>query len=88
MATRLINVGEIKLDVPTIQRIDQDVQRFAPFCEGRSTVARVLIQLAYAAIDAGILQWDLESVQRVLSKSQNGHGVPSLGQGVPKGAKK
>lgn len=78
----------IKLDVDTIRRIDQDVQRFAPFCEGRSTVARVLIQFAYAAIDAGILKWDLQSVQDVLSNSRPVNGaVPSV-LSVPKGAKR
>ncbi len=45
----------VKLDPATVARIDRDVQSFQPFCEGRSAMVRVLISLAYAAIDRGIL---------------------------------
>jgi hypothetical protein len=73
-------MGEWKIQVPmklaprTVDRMDEDVERFAPFCEGRSTIGRVLIEYAYQAIDEGILKWDFESINRVLSKRSSQPG--------------
>src|SRR5579859_1228124 len=65
-------MGEWKVQVPvkvegwTAERMDRDVERF-PFCEGRSSIARKLIELAYAAIDAGIIEFEPGTLQEVLS---------------------
>lgn len=80
-------MGEWKIQVPakfdssTVERMDREIARFAPFCEGRSTMVRILVEYALAAIDDGILQWDLKSIQQVLSNSRR---LSVLGiQGVP-----
>jgi hypothetical protein len=70
-------MGEWKIQIPmrlaavTVGRMDKDVQRFRPFCEGRSAIGRVLIEYAYAAIDAGILRWDLEWIQASLDEARH-----------------
>jgi len=77
-------VGEWKIQVPMkldpeiVERMDRDVQRFAPFCEGRSAVGRELIRYAYDLIDQGIIEWNLEAVQRVRSNPRNGIQGPSV----------
>lgn len=60
----------VKLDAKTITRIDRHVAQFAPFCESRSALVRVLLEHAIAAIDAGTLRFDLEEIQRVLAHSR------------------
>jgi hypothetical protein len=57
----------VKLDAETVTRINEDVKRFAPFCEGRSTMARVLIQIAYSQIDSGKVDWTVRGIQRALN---------------------
>lgn len=97
-------MGEWMVQVPTklrsltIDRIDADVQRFAPFCEGRSAIVRLLIDVAYAAVDRGMVPWDLAGVQGVLGipRSQAVPSVPKVvlpgvgprqGKGTLRGAK-
>lgn len=66
------DMGECMIQVPMrvpvtlAQRMDADAQRF-PFCEGRSAIGRKLIELAYEAIDAGILEFEPGTLQEVLS---------------------
>lgn len=71
----------VKFESSTVERFDRDIQRFAPFCEGRSAIARVLVDVAYAAIDAGIIPWSLESIQEILSVSRR-QVIPGI-PGVP-----
>lgn len=59
----------VKLDRKTVDRLDEYVQQFSPFCEGRSAIARVLIEYALSSIDSGTLSFDLVSIQRVLRLS-------------------
>ena len=61
----------VKLDEKTVQRMDQDVQRFSPFCTGRSQLGRLLIHLAYAQIDNGEVDWTLSGIQRALKRKPN-----------------
>ena len=79
-------MGECLIQVPIkvplwlAQRLDSDVERFAPFCEGRSAVGREALIQFYLLVDAGIIEWNSEAVNRVRSNSQNGnrvHGIPS-----------
>lgn len=56
----------VRLDAKTIERIDEDVRRFAPFCEGRSAMARLLIHLAHSQIDSGEINWTISGIQRAL----------------------
>jgi hypothetical protein len=58
----------VKLDVATVARIDELVEQFSPFCEGRSALVRILVEFSLAAIDQGILTFDLNEIQQVLSK--------------------
>lgn len=60
----------VKLDVAAVARIDEFVEQFSPFCEGRSALVRVLVEVSLAAIDNGTLRFDLASIQEVLSKSR------------------
>jgi len=70
-------MGKCKVSVPvnleaeTVARIDEFVEQFSPFCEGRSALVRVLIEHALGAIDEGILKFDLESIKEVLRKSES-----------------
>lgn len=56
----------IRVRVETAQRMDRDAKRF-PFCEGRGAIGRKLIELAYEAIDAGILEFEPGTLQEVQS---------------------
>lgn len=68
-----VSVGEwkvqvpVKLDAATVAEIDKHVAAFAPFCEGRSALIRVLVEVALGAINDGTLTWDLETIQRFLN---------------------
>lgn len=68
----------VKLDAKIVSRLDDDVTRFLPFCTGRSAVIRVLIEVAYKQIDAGIVDWTPEGLQRVLGVQgpQESPGTP------------
>lgn len=78
----------LKLDAEIVERMDRDVQRFAPFCEGRSAIGRELIRYAYDLIDEGIIEWSLEAVQivrgnrRIRDTRTNRQSVPSIPRGV------
>jgi hypothetical protein len=52
MGIERVNVGA-KLDVETVCRIDAFVEKFSPFCESRSSMVRILLETAIAAIDSG-----------------------------------
>lgn len=57
----------VKLDAATLVRLDDLAEKFYPFCEGRSALIRILLQVALASIDNGSLRFDLESIQALLS---------------------
>lgn len=61
----------VKLDARMVARLDEDVTRFLPFCQGRSAMIRVLLEVAYNQIDNGSVDWTLEGLQKVL-------GVPRV----------
>ena len=48
------NVGA-KLDASTVAKIDRLAEQFAPFIEGRSHAIRILLEMAFTAMDSGIL---------------------------------
>jgi hypothetical protein len=56
----------VRLDAETIARIDEDVKRFAPFCEGRSAMIRLLVRIAHSQIDSGKVEWTTRGIQRAL----------------------
>lgn len=57
-----------KVDARLAVRVDEFAQRFAPFIDGRSQAIRILLELAFAAIDQGILPNTLEGWQAVLRR--------------------
>lgn len=61
------NIG-VKLDAATLARIDELVESFYPFCEGRSALIRVLVEVALTSIDSGTIKFDLKAIQDLLSK--------------------
>jgi hypothetical protein len=69
----------VRLTIATAQRMDGDVKRF-PFCEGRSAIGRKLIELAYDAIDAGIIEFEPGTLQEVQSnlRQRKNQSVPSV----------
>ena len=62
----------VRLDAKTIARIDGDVRRFAPFCQGRGAMVRILIQLAHSQIDSGNVNWTISGIQRALKLTSPG----------------
>lgn len=67
----------VKLDPATVEQIDKHVAAFSPFCEGRSALVRVLVEVALGAITDGTLRFDLPSIQQVLSKARKS-GTPKI----------
>lgn len=68
-----------KLDVETIVSIDELVEQFSPLVEGRSTIVRLLIEVALAAMDSGVIPFTLEGLGPFLQKARgrrNLHDVP------------
>jgi hypothetical protein len=55
-----------RLDNETLQRVEELIERFRPFCRGRGTMVRNLVIAAIAGIDLGLIPllsmgWDLSS---------------------------
>jgi hypothetical protein len=65
---KLLHVVSIKLDAQTLQAVDGQVEKYYPFCEGRSSFLRVVIQIAMQAVADGRLPFELEDIQRELSQ--------------------
>ena len=60
----------VRLDEETVARIDEDVRRFAPFCEGRSSMVRALVYVAYGQVDRGKVKLTLTGIQRAIASQQ------------------
>ena len=73
----------VKVDARTVARLDDLVKQFAPFCEGESSIVRVLVEYALASIDSGTLPFDLVTLQRVLSNSRI-PSTPAAVQEIPR----
>jgi hypothetical protein len=63
----------VKLDEKTVARIDEDVENFAPFCKGRSTMVRLLVQIAHRQIDSGKVNWTMRGIQQALGIYRRRH---------------
>jgi hypothetical protein len=61
----------VKLDAQTLVRLDALVARFSPFCEGRSSMLRIIVETICAAIDNGNMAFDMESVKNLLGTPGN-----------------
>lgn len=72
-----------KVDARTIASLDALVERFQPFCDGRSSMIRILLETVTLAIDNGTLEFDLDSVKRLREKPSQ-HSKPELVRKVGK----
>jgi len=61
-----------KLEAEVVSRIDGLVERFRPFCEGRSSMMRILLKVAIAGIDAGKIPNTMSGLQNYLRRKEGG----------------
>jgi hypothetical protein len=58
-----------KVSMDTAKKLDELVEEFAPFVEGRSSLIRVLLEVAVCGIDTGRIPNTLDGLQEYLRES-------------------